>query len=330
MPYITVALDAMGGDNAPSAVIAGAIASLADERAKLLLTGPEEILRAELAKHAYDKSRVEILHAPEVITQDEVPTTAIRQKKQSSLVLCLQAVKEGRADAAISAGSTGALLTGATVIIGRAKGVERPALATMLPNEKGFTLLIDSGANVDAKPSYLAQFAVMGSVYMERMQGIENPRVGLVNIGAEIEKGNAQVKEAHSLLAAIPDINFIGNAEARDIPSCIVDVAVCDGFVGNVILKYTEGLAKSLMDMVRDAFMSTLISKIGAVLAKNSLKMMKRKFDYSEIGGAPFLGLNALVVKAHGHSNAKAIAGAVNQCVLFSQQGTTKSIKEEL
>jgi glycerol-3-phosphate acyltransferase PlsX len=211
--------------------------------------------------------------------------------------------------------------------IGRMKGVERPVLATMLPNQKGFTLLVDSGANVDCKPSYLFQFAIMGSAYVQKMMGIDSPRVGLVNIGAEKEKGNELAKEAYHLLESA-GVNFIGNVEAREIPSGAADVAVCDGFVGNVLLKYTEGLSLSLMSLIKDALTTSGIkAKIGALLSKPAYKKIKKKFDYAEVGGAPFLGLNALVVKAHGSSSAKAIAGAVNQCVVFAEKGAGGALK---
>lgn len=325
----TIALDAMGGDGAPDVVVAGAVASIKELPIDILLFGPEDLIQSKLDGYQYDKGRIKVVNSTEVIGIDEVPTTAIRTKRQSSLVLGLNAVKEGAAHAFVSAGSTGALLTGATLIVGRIRGIDRPALATMIPNKKGHTLLIDSGANVDTKPSYMAQFAVMGSAYMQKMRGIANPRVGLVNIGAEKEKGNSQVVEAYSLLEGAP-INFVGNAEARDIPSGVVDVAVCDGFIGNILLKYTEGLAMSLFDMIKSALMSSLVSKIGALLIKKSLRGMKKSLDYAEIGGAPFLGLNALVVKAHGSSNAKAIFGAIRQCTMFIEQGAREALEDAM
>jgi len=232
----------------------------------------------------------------------------------------LKHVKEGHADGFVSAGSTGALLTGATVIIGRKPGVERPALGTLLPNAKGgLTLLLDSGANMDAKPSYYLQFAQMGSEYMQKSMGIQNPKVGLVNVGTEEEKGNEAVKEAYALLKAA-DLNFVGNVEGREIPSGEIDVAVCDGFVGNVALKLTEGLSKSLMGMIKEELKSGLLSKIGAFLSMGAFRKLKKRFDYREVGGAPFLGLNALVIKAHGSSDALAIKNAIGQCIRFSNQ----------
>jgi glycerol-3-phosphate acyltransferase PlsX len=228
-------------------------------------------------------------------------------------------VNRGEASAFVSAGSTGALLTGATVLIGRIKGVERPALAVLLPNEKSFTFLIDCGANVDAKPAYLLQFAHMGSVYMENVVGAASPRVGLINIGAEREKGNSLTKEAYGLLES-SGLNFIGNLEARDIPLGAADVAVCDAFVGNVILKYTEGFTQAMFGRIKTELTSSLASKLGALLSKGAFKRLKKGFDYSDVGGAPFLGLKGLVVKAHGNSDARAIRGAINQCVLFTEK----------
>jgi len=318
---IVIAVDAMGGDNAPEAVVKGAALAAEEMGIHILLVGRQDAIEAELAKVNAPAGAISILHAPDVIDTHEVPTIAIRRKKESSLMVGLKAVKEGQAAAFVSAGSTGALLAAATVVIGRAEGVERPALGALLPLRDGFTLLIDCGANVDCKPVYLTQFAQMGSTYMTKARGIKNPRIGLVNIGAEQEKGNVLVKETYNLLqeaAERNEINFIGNIEARDIPLSVADVVVCDGFVGNVILKYTEGLAKGLMGMVKDELMADPVSKAGALLAKGAFNRLKKRLDYDEIGGAPFLGLKSLVVKAHGSSNAKAICGAIRQCVLFN------------
>lgn len=318
MPH-TIAVDAMGGDNAPGAAVSGAVKAAAEMNIKILLVGQQDVIETELAKLP-SSTAVSILHAPDVIGTDEVPTTAIRRKRQSSIMLGLKAVKEGEASAFVSAGSTGALLTGATVVIGRKPGVERPALGALLPNRKGFTFLVDCGANVDCKPTYLAQFAQMGSEYMSKARGVKAPRVGLVNIGAEREKGNALVKEAYGLLEEAArefGLNFVGNVEARDIPAGVVDVAVCDAFVGNVILKYTEGLAMGLLGMVKDELMSSTLSKLGALMAKGAFGRLRKRLDSDEIGGAPFLGLNALVVKAHGSSNDTAVCSAVRQCVNY-------------
>ena len=323
---IKIAIDAMGGDNAPSEIVKGAVAALESHDINLALLGAEDQISTELSKLSYPKERVEIVNCTEVIGVDESPAVAIKQKKDSSLVVGFNLLKKGEADALVSAGSTGALLAGATLIVGRIPGIERPALATLLPTEKGFTFMLDSGANVDCKPSYLLQFARMGSLYMENVLGIKSPKVGLVNIGSEKEKGNQMVKEAYVLLEG-SGLNFTGNIEARDIPSGVCDVIVCDGFVGNVILKYMEGFAKSMFSMLKKELMSDSISKLGALLSKKAFGRLRASFDYSEVGGAPILGLKALVVKAHGSSDARAIKGAVRQSVMFAENDIVNKIK---
>jgi glycerol-3-phosphate acyltransferase PlsX len=324
--FMTIAIDAMGGDHAPVAVVDGAVlAASAYPEVALILVGREDIINTRLNSFG-GHPRITVLGASEVIEMNEAPVTAIRRKKDSSMVIGMKAVKEGKADGFVSAGNTGALLTGATLIIGRQENVERPALGTMLPNRRGFTLLIDSGANMDAKPSYLLQFAQMGSDYVRRTAGVAQPKVGLVNVGAEEEKGNALVKEAYALLKQSDDINFIGNLEARDIPAGAVDVAVCDGFVGNVVLKYTEGLSSALFGIIKEELTAQTITKIGAYLAKPAFKRLKERFDYREIGGAPFLGLKSLVVKAHGSSDALAIKNAIKQCIIYAQKENSYGI----
>jgi glycerol-3-phosphate acyltransferase PlsX len=329
---VRVALDAMGGDNAPQAAIAGAAAALsAYPEIAVALVGKSDVVKSALSGHSADMGRIEIIHASEVIGADESPTAAVRRKKDSSIAVGLRLLKEDSADAFVSAGSTGALLTGAAVTLDRLPGVARPALATLLPTKTGGrVLLLDSGANVDAKPEYLAQFAAMGSVYMERAEGVSNPRVGLINIGAEAEKGNALTRAAYGLLAALPGINFIGNAEPRDIPAGVCDVAVCDAFVGNVILKYSEGLAGALMSMLKRELMATLPSKIGAALSKGAYKRLARAFDYEEVGGAPFLGLTKVVVKAHGSSGEKAFKNALGQALRFASSGAAGGLAAKL
>lgn len=324
-----IAIDAMGGDNAPVEIIKGAVSSASSD-VKLILVGDEDIITSELQKYKYPEGSIEIFNATQVITGEDVPTVAIKQKKDSSMVVGLNMIKEGKAGAFISAGNTGALLTGATFIAGRIKGIERPALAGLLPNDnKTHTLLMDCGANIDCKPNYLLQFAEIGSIYMENVIGIKNPRVGLLNVGTEEEKGNTVVKEAHGLLKN-SSLNFVGNVEASMISTGIADVIVCDGFVGNIVLKHTEGLAKSIMKMVKEELMSSSVSKFGALLAKGAFRKLKKRFDYREVGGAPFLGLNALVVKAHGSSDAKAISGAINQCNIFIKNDIVNKIKDRI
>ncbi|HOQ15932.1 MAG TPA: phosphate acyltransferase PlsX [Defluviitaleaceae bacterium] len=329
MSYKTViALDAMGGDNAPSAIVKGAVLA-AREDIKIILVGDENKLKTELSQYGMDSSRLSIHHASEVITMDDSPVAAIRSKKDSSMVVGLKLLKEKEVDAFISAGSTGALLAGGTFLVGRARGIERPALAPLIPNIKGFSLLIDCGANMDAKASYLAQFALMGSIYMESIMGIPSPKVGLINVGTENEKGNQLTKEAFSLLEK-SDINFIGNIEGRDISMGVADVIVCDAFTGNIILKHTEGLALSLFNIIKEELMNDNLSKIGALLSKSAYKRVKKRFDYTEYGGAPMLGLQGLVVKAHGSSNAKAIQSAIAQAVKFKEEKIVEKIEEKI
>lgn len=328
---VNVAVDAMGGDNAPVEIVKGAIdATNADEKVKIFLVGREEVIHEELKKYTYDTARVEVVHAEEVIETAEPPVMAIRRKKDSSIVKAMNMVKEGTCDAFVSAGSTGAVLVGGQVIVGRIKGVERPPLAPLIPTENGVSLLVDCGANVDARPSHLVQFAKMGSVYMESVMGIKNPKVGIVNNGAEEEKGNALVKETFPLLKNCPEINFIGSVEARDIPTGVADVIVCEAFVGNVVLKLYEGVGATLIKKVKAGMMTSLRSKIGALLVKPALKKTLKAFDLEQYGGAPMLGLNGLVVKSHGSSNAVEIKNSVLQCVTFKEQKINDKIREKI
>ncbi|MBE5785382.1 MAG: phosphate acyltransferase PlsX [Clostridiales bacterium] len=313
-----VIMDAFGGDNAPAAVVEGAVKALSRfDDVSIILCGMENTIREELGKHQYDTSRISILHAEEVIDCHDSPTLAIKRKKNSSLVKALEAVAAKEADAIVSAGSTGALLTGATLIVRRIKGIKRPALASLLPTRTGgWLMLIDCGANADCKPQYLQQFAVMASAYMQGVMGIKSPRVGLLNNGAEAEKGNELTKAVYPLLEEAP-INFAGNCEAREILSGDYDVLVCDGFSGNVVLKYTEGLSATILAMLKDELIADTKSKIGALLAKPAFRRMKKKMDYTEVGGAPLLGINGCVIKAHGSSDAKAFSSAVMQARQF-------------
>ena len=326
-----VALDAMGGDNAPVEMIKGAVEAVnAKEQVLVKLVGIEDIIKKELEKYQYNKEQIEIINATEVIATEEPPVNAIRKKKDSSIVVGMNLVKNGEADAFVSAGSSGAILVGGQVIVGRIRGVERPPLAPLIPTEKGVSLLIDCGANVDARPSHLVQFAKMGSIYMENVIGIEKPRVAIVNIGAEEEKGNALVKETFPLLKACTDINFIGSVEARDIPKGYADVIVSEAFVGNVILKLYEGVGGTMIKMVKAGLMSSLKSKIGALLIKSTLKETFKSFSTEEYGGAPLLGLKGLVVKTHGSSTHKEVSNSIIQCITFKEQRINDKIKENL
>ena len=329
--YVNVAVDAMGGDNAPLEIVKGAVEAVTEStHVKVYLAGQEAQINAELAKYTYNKDQVEVVPASEVIDMAEPPVMAIRRKKDSSMVKALNLVKDGSCDAFVSAGSTGATLVGGQVIVGRIKGVERPPLAPLIPTADGCALLIDCGANVDARPSHLVQFAKMGSVYMESVMGVKNPRVAIVNIGAEEEKGNALVKETFPLLKNCPDINFTGSIEARDIPAGMADVIVCEAFVGNVILKMYEGVGGILIKKVKEGMMTTLRSKIGALLVKPALKQTLKAFDLEQYGGAPMLGLNGLVVKTHGSSKAVEIKNSILQCITFTEQNINQKIKEKI
>ena len=326
--FTRVALDAMGGDNAPECNVLGAVDAVRDnDRLKVFLVGQKDKIDAVLEGKEYDKDRIEVVDAPEVIENAEPPVLAIRKKKESSIVKAMNLVKSGECDAYVSAGSTGATLVGGQVIIGRIKGVERAPLAPLIPTKDGVALLIDCGANVDARPSMLVQFAKMGTVYMRDIVGIENPRVGILNIGAEEDKGNALVKDTFALLKACPDINFIGSIEARDIPAGYADIVVCDAFVGNVVLKLYEGVGGTLISKVKEGMMTSLRSKIGALLVKPALKQTLKSFDASEYGGAPMLGLNGLVVKTHGSSSPKEVRNTLIQCVAFKEQNISEKIK---
>lgn len=328
---IKVAVDAMGGDYAPSEIIKGAVSAIQKkEQIQVLLVGKQDLISKELANYQYDPERIVVIHAEQVIQTEEPPVQAIRAKKDSSIVVGMNMVKHNEADAFVSAGSSGAVLVGGQVIVGRLKGIERPPLAPLIPTEKGVSLLVDCGANVDARPSHLVQFARMGSIYMEHVIGINKPRVAIVNIGAEEEKGNALVKETFPLLKECSDIHFIGSIEAREIPHGGADVIVCEAFVGNVILKLYEGVGATLLSKVKSAMMSSVRSKLGALLVKPALKETLKSFDASQYGGAPLLGLNGLVVKTHGNSKATEICNSIIQCVTFKEQKINEKIKESL
>ena len=328
---VKIAVDAMGGDNAPGEIVAGAVmAAQSREDIQIFLIGKEEVVSEELKKHTYKKEQIEVVNATEVIETEEPPVNAIRTKKDSSIVVGMNMVRRGEADAFCSAGSSGAILVGGQVIVGRIKGVERPPLAPLIPTEKGVSLLIDCGANVDARPSHLVQFAMMGSIYMEHVVGIKNPRVGIVNIGVEEEKGNALAKETYPLLKENPYINFVGSIEAREIPNGAADVVVCEAFVGNVILKLYEGVGATLISKVKQGMMTSLRSKIGALLVKPALKETLKSFDASEYGGAPLLGLKGLVVKTHGSSKANEFKNSILQCISFSEEKIPQKVQEHL
>lgn len=328
---IRVALDAMGGDNAPKEIVKGAVEAVNEvNNIKVFLVGKYDKIQEELKKYRYKNEMIEVVNAEEEISCDESPVEAIRKKKDSSMVVAMKMVKDQTADAFVSAGSSGAILVGGQFVVGRIKGIKRAPLGTIMPTSKGVMLLIDAGANMDAKPEYLVDFAKMGSIYMENAIGIKSPRVALVNVGLEEAKGNQLVKETAPLLKECENLNFTGSIEAREIPNGAADVVVCDAFVGNVILKLSEGLSSVLVKEIKGGLMSTLRSKIGAALALPALKKTLKRFDASEYGGAPLLGLNGLVVKIHGSATSKETKNAIIQCITFAQQDINEKIKAEL
>lgn len=333
---ITVALDAMGGDHAPFEIVKGAAIAVNEMAGmKVLLTGRTEEIEKCLAKLKEeginpDRSRLEIVEANDIISNEDAPVMAVRRKKDSSLVVAMKLVKEGKADAFISAGSTGAVLVGGQLIIGRLHGIERSPLGAMVPTVNGMSLILDCGANVDSRASHLVQYAKMGSLYMEHVLNIKSPRVAILNIGAEEEKGNALVKETFPLLKNRSDINFTGSVEARQIAFGDADVIVCDAFAGNCVLKMYEGVAQVFMGKMKEAIYSNTRSKIGGALLKPAIKKTLGAFDTKQYGGAPMLGLNELVVKAHGSSKAVEITSALRQCMTFKSQHIGDFIKEYL
>ena len=328
---VRVVVDVMGGDNAPFSVVEGAVNAVKNHpEITVILAGVESVVRNTLSSFSYPTNRVEILPASEVIEMAEPPVQAIRRKKDSSIVVGLNQLKDGKADAFVSAGSTGAILVGGQLVAGRIRGIKRAPLAPLIPTTRGVSLLVDCGANVDARAEHLVQFARMGSIYMQHIMGVARPKVGIVNIGAEEEKGNALVKETFPLLKKCRDIHFIGSVEARDIPKGRADIIVCEAFVGNVVLKMMEGMSQMFMSTLKKGFKQSVRSKVGAGLALPSLKKVLKDFDTSKYGGAPLLGLNGLVVKTHGNAGAAEIENSIVQCVAFKEQDITAKIREML
>lgn len=334
---VVVSLDAMGGDHAPREIVRGAVEALKNYQVKILLVGPTELLKAELdavfqenslSQERY-KERLEIVPADQVIGMDEEPALALRRKKDASIAVATRLVRDGKAQTVVSAGSTGAQMAAAVLILGRLRGVERPAIATVLPGPRGPRVLVDSGANVDSRPKHLEQYAYMGSVYAENLIRIPRPRVGLLNVGEEEAKGNELTKAAYQLLK-VSSLNFIGNIEGREILSGDADVIVCDGFVGNVVLKLTEGLSKTLMEMIKSELMSSFRTKLGGALAMPGFKALRDRLDYSEYGGAPLLGVNGLSIICHGSSRSRAIRHAIRVAVESVESDLVGKLKSSL
>ena len=321
-------VDAMGGDLAPEAPVKGALKALRQyPHLTVILAGDLEQVKPFLGDYSDVKDRLVLEDAPEVITNHESPVMGVRKKVNSATVQGMLKVRSGEADGFVSAGSTGATLAGGMFRLGRIPGIERPALAPLIPNGKSHFLLIDCGANVDCKPEYLVQFGIMGDAYMRGVMGMENPRVGLANIGAEAEKGNALVKATYPLMEKAP-YNFVGNVEARDIPLGQADVIVTDGFGGNLILKYTEGLAKALMGLIKRELMADFRGKIAGLIAKPAFRRVKKAMSSDEIGGAPLLGVQGAGVKAHGSSNDYAFCSAITQCVKMIDGHVVQTIEQ--
>ena len=326
-----IAVDAMGGDFAPKEIVRGAVDAAKKYDCEIVLIGNEQKIRTELQGEDYEALRISIVHAAEVIGMNEHPAEAVRSKKDSSIVVATRLVKEGNCDAVLSAGSTGAAVAAAQLILHRIRGVGRPAIATPMPTPDGVTLMLDSGANVDSKPEHLVQSAVMGSLYAQYVFGVEHPRVGLLNIGEEETKGNEQAKETYQLLKAEPNIPFTGNAEGRDVPQGNFDVVVCDGFVGNVVLKFAEGLAKTILGLIQEEIHGAgIMAKLGALLLMPTLRRLGKRLDVREYGGAPLLGVNGCCVIGHGSSDARSIASAIGVTVDYVNGKVLDQIRDAL
>lgn len=321
-----IAVDAMGGDFGPSIIVPGAIEASRIHNLHILLVGDSGKVENELAKINLDNAQYEVVHAPDVVHMNEKPSDILRRKKNASIQVACRLVKEGGADGVVSAGHSGATVACGMFIMGRLPGVERPALSALLPTEKNPVIVLDAGANVDCRPYHLFQFGLMGDAFARDLLGCSSPRVSLLSIGEEEGKGNSQVKEAYELLKMAQNLNFIGNSEGRDIFTGDIDVVICDGFVGNVVVKMSEGLAASLMRMLKKVFTAGFLPSIGALLAKKALKKFAKTIDYAEYGGAPLLGLQGLAIICHGRSNATAISNAIKMSGAFVRKKTNSQL----
>lgn len=324
-----IIVDAFGGDNAPLAVIKGCRLAADEFGVEILLTGDETAIRDCASKNGISLDSMEIHHTTDVLTMHDEPGEILKSKAESSMAVALRDLAAGKGDAFVSAGSTGAVVLGSTFLAKRIKGVKRAALATMMPAKTGSFLLMDVGANAECRPEMLAQFSVMASVYLERVIGIRNPKIGLLNIGTEETKGGELQLAAFSFMQKAP-INFVGNVEARDVPAGICDAVITDGFTGNVVLKLTEGVAATMFGMVKEIFQQSFKSKIAAALVMPGLKGLKKKMDYSEVGGAPLLGISKPIIKAHGSSNENAIKNAIRQAKRFVENDVVDAISADL
>lgn len=326
-----IILDGMGGDNAPGEIVKGAVEASKLIEDEIVVVGDGDKIEFQLKKYKYSDEKISVKHASEVIENDDAPVRAVRRKKDSSMVVGLNMVKSGEGDLFISAGNTGALMAGALFNLGRIQGIDRPAIASIYPilGTKKPSLLVDAGANSECKPSNLLEFAMMGSIYMEKVLGRENPKIGLVNLGVEETKGSTLTKAAFGLLEK-SHLNFSGNIEAREVPLGGADVVVCGGFVGNVILKLTEGLAINIVNLLKKKFTENARAKMGAVLLSKKLRSLKEEFDYTEYGGAPILGVKGPVVKMHGSSNANAVKNSILKAIPFAEENVVGIISESV
>ncbi len=325
-----IILDGMGGDHAPAAIVEGAVQASKEIDHEIHIIGQEELINAELSKYKFNPDKIFVIDAREVITNDDAPVRAVRSKKDSSIVKGINMVKNGEGDIFISAGSTGALMAGGLFLLGRIQGIDRPALASVYPilGSKA-SLLLDAGANAECKPNNLLEFGIMGNIYMEKVLGRENPRVGLVNLGAEAAKGNTLTKAAYELLEQ-SHLNFVGNVEAREVPKGACDVIVADGFTGNVILKLTEGLAWNILQTMKRKFTDGVKAKLGAALLLDKIGELKKDFDYSEYGGAPILGVKGPIVKMHGSSSANGVKNTILKGIPFVEGKVVETIQNSV
>ena len=327
-----IVVDGMGGDNAPAAIVQGCVEAAALIPHQIFIVGEETQIKKELKKYKYNKDQIQVIHASEVITNEDAPVRAVRTKIESSMVKGITMLKEQEADLFISAGNTGAIMAGGLFILGRIQGIDRPAIAATYPllrSKRGVSLLVDSGANVECKPNNLLEYGAMGSIYMQKVLNVDNPTVGLVNVGSEESKGTTIVKAAYELLSR-SNLNFIGNIEARDIPKGVCDVIVCDGFVGNVILKLSEGLAWNILKLLKAKFTSGMVSKMGTLLLSGKFKELKELFDYSEYGGAPILGVKGAMIKMHGSSSANAVKNTILKGVPYAENKVVQVIQDSV